>query len=137
MEQLAIRFGGEPLPDGLQDILRDTSPSGPGQYTELTRISAESGFLPGVSGVVIPAAAQCLANWIAQSHGGGVVPNVYLRGVVSWMLWRGADTDAIRWEIARARARDANLPIALTAEFSRLWFSRRYAQARNIATSTR
>jgi hypothetical protein len=130
LETLGILAGGSSLPDPIQGALaRAPADTSAADYTAVEAAGLEAGLRPGVDGVVIPAAAGCLCNWIANSHGGGHVPNVYLRGTVGWLMWRGLSPDSVRWEAGRARARDWELADGPSADFARLWFSRRYVAA--------
>ena len=140
LETLGILAGGGALPEPLRSALGKTpDEASSADYAVVDVFGAEATLLAGVDGIVFPAAAGCLANWLARSHAGGVVPNVFLRGVTGWLLWRGlVPTDAVRWEVGRARARDLGLDDALTAEFMRLWHGRRYHAALAVgAASTR
>jgi hypothetical protein len=137
LETLGILSGGDPLPEPLRSALAlSPDDATAADYAVVESARLEASLVPGPNGVVWPAAAGCLANWLARSHGGGHVPNVFLRGTVGWLLWRGLHGDLVRWEIGRARARDLGLDDALTAEFTRLWHGRRYHAAWALASNT-
>lgn len=130
LEDLGVLAGGNRLPLAAQVVLSRASDAATfTDYDAVSQAGLEASLLPGPDGVVIPAACSCLANWIAKSHGGGHVPNVYLRGTVGWLLWRGLTVAAVRREVGRARVRDLGLVDGAAAEFERLWGLRRYAAA--------
>lgn len=130
LETLGILLGGSSLPAAVHAIMTKPADAiSSADYASLEDTSLQAGLRPGVDGVIIPAAAGCLGNWIANSHGGGHVPNVYLRSTVGWLLWRGLPVDTARWETGRARGRDVLSDDGLIAEFARLWFGRRYVAA--------
>lgn len=134
LETLGILAGGSPLPEPIRSALAKTADEATAlEYASVDAAGVEASFQPGPDGVVWPAAAGCLANWLARSHGGGHVPNVFLRGTVGWLLWRGLSPDLARWEIGRARARDLGLDDGATASFTRLWHGRRYRAAWALA----
>lgn len=134
LETLGLLHGGAPLPPALHSTLaRPADETDAADYATVAAVALESTLLPGVDGVVVPAAAACLANWIAQSHGGGVVPNVHLRSTVGWLLWHGLDPVLARWEIGRARSLDLQLDAGRAAAFMRLWRRRQYGAAWRLA----
>lgn len=133
LETLGIRAGGNPLPRELHLALAcppETHTSA--DYVALESLGWDCRTIAGVDGVVHPAAAATTANWLARSHGGGHVANVYLRAVVGWLVWRGLNGDTVRWEVGRARALDYGLPEHLAASFRQLWFRREYVAATRL-----
>lgn len=129
LETLGVLAGGHSLPTALHDVLREPAKATAITYDQVERAGLEATLTIGPDGIVHPAAAAVLSNWIANSHGGGHVPNVHLRGVVGWLIWRGLDPSLVRWEIGRARAKDLQLDDGRSAEFRRLWRLREYAAA--------
>jgi hypothetical protein len=132
LENLGILGGGNFLPEPVQLALAlRPDEATADDYARVDQAGVLASVVkPDVDGVVWPAAASCLANWLAKSHGGGHVPNVFLRSVTGWLLWRGQLTPELaRWETGRARARDLGLDAGVTAEFTRLWNLRRYVAA--------
>lgn len=103
-------------------------------YAEVEAVGYDARFTAGADGVIHPAAASILSNWLANSHGGGHVPNVHLRGAVGWLLWRGlVQPSVVRYEVGRARARDWHLGDGPAATFMLAWTAREYAEAWRIA----
>lgn len=134
METLGVLVGGHTLPAAIQTALTKPVHEVTSQdYAAVEAAGTEAWLTPGPDGIVIPAAAACLANWLANSHGGGVVPNVHLRSTVGRLLWGGLGVEAARWEVGRSRARDLGLGDGPGAEFARLWYQRRYAAAWSIS----
>jgi hypothetical protein len=130
LETLGVLGGGNALPQTIQSALTLRSDEATSNdYARVDQTGVEATVLTGTDGVVWPAACSCLANWLARSHGGGHVPNVFLRSTTGWLLWRGLSADVARWEIGRARARDLSLSDGRTAEFTRLWWRRQYGAA--------
>ncbi len=130
METLGIRAGGNPLPPELHLALtRAPDEHTSADYTALETLGWDCRSLAGADGVVHPAAIAVATNWIAKSHGGGQVANVYLRTVIGWLVWRGLNGDTARWETGRARAIDLGLGDHQAAAFRQLWFRREYSAA--------
>lgn len=89
--------------------------------------------------VFIEAAAAILGNWIANSDGGGHVPNSFLAGAFWPRLRDGLDEDAAAAEVGAARARDRGLSWLCVTERDRtfrwLWLNRRYQLAMLVAST--
>lgn len=138
LETLGVRAGGNPLPIELHSALTGpTETHTSADYVAIDALGWDSRTIAGVDGVVHPAAAAVTSNWIARSHGGGHVANVYLRTVVGWLVWRGLNGEIARWEVGRSRAIDYGLPDHVAAGFRQLWFRREYAAATRLTISVR
>lgn len=131
IETLGISAGGTPLPPAVAAIAAFDHSTVIGDYELLDQFAGEASFLATPpNSVTHAAAAWTLSNWIANSHGGGHVPNVHLRSVCGWLLYRSViDADVVRWEIGRARARDGRLIGGAEGTFLRAWRDRDYVTA--------
>lgn len=83
--------------------------------------------------VFLEAGAAILGNWIANSDGGGYVPNTFLAGAFWPRLRDGLSEDLAETEVGAARARDCGLSWVGHDERERtfrwLWLNRRYTLA--------
>lgn len=87
--------------------------------------------------VFLEAGAAILGNWIANSDGGGYVPNTFLTGAFWPRLRDGLSEELAETEVGAARARDLGLDWIGHGErdrlFRYLWLNQRYSLAMLMA----
>lgn len=107
-------------------------------YNEAERLAGELSRSSTAADVFLGAAMKIAANWIANSDGGGYVPNVYLTGAF-WPFLRDGSLDD-SWAIAlvgKHRAHDLGLDWMAARDpdhtFRWLWMNQRYRLAFVVA----